>query len=692
VGVGSPIAAFRINREALKAQRQLYAADMLLAQQAVENSNIGHARALLGKHQPNQAEADLRGWEWRYLWTKTRGENVASFSLYSNSVSVVCFLPDGQRIASVGDCALEDGIVKVWDLTNRQPVRVLTRSASGCGLATARAASIVVSGGSDGVIRLWHTTDWRSLGELSCGSSVLIVALSADGRYCAGAGATNVWLWETTTRRLLQQWPASDIGSWVSPMAFSPDGRFLAVGETNVTLWDVLSGAKARTLESESPFASNEGIIGLAFSPDGETLAAGSYVGLRGKPAPTIGIWDVSTGKLRRMLNGHLGWVGQPSFSPDGKRLATPGVNQVIRLCRTDTWEAVRSLRGHTFEVSSVSFSPDGRLLASASGDGSVKLWDVSAPEAHRDLDLIPAMAKPGAGRLAPDGTAVLCVDKAGNFTIRSVPSFKEIRGYHLHLTNAEQYALGPAGKRLAWADPEGVIRMRDFATEQVLPDLQAGGRSKELHLSQTGNELVALLADNTVKVWHVGQPQCWLSIPARRGRFASPEITALKFSHRGDLLVVGYSDRQFALWNLVSRNSSLVQTKHKSHVRGLAFSPDDQTIFTAGYDAQIQSWDRTGRPLVSGVSGGQLTGFWNLAISPDGTRLAAAGPDATVTVWDTTVHPLLQVAKLICAVDPVQDLAFSSDQETLVYLGWNSFRVWSARTLAQIDAGDQKH
>jgi serine/threonine protein kinase len=56
----------------LRARRSLYAADMNLVQQAIARNNIGRARLLLDRHRPASGEADLRSWEWRYLWQQCR--------------------------------------------------------------------------------------------------------------------------------------------------------------------------------------------------------------------------------------------------------------------------------------------------------------------------------------------------------------------------------------------------------------------------------------------------------------------------------------------------------------------------------------------------------------------------------------------------------------------------------------------
>ena len=80
-------------------------------------------------------------------------------------------------------------------------------------------------------------------------------------------------------------------------------------------------------------------------------------------------------------MKGHEDWVGGVAFSPDGKTLASASEDRTIKLWNVVTGENAATLKGHTYGVNTVAFSPDGKTLASGSSDNTIMLWDAHGPE-----------------------------------------------------------------------------------------------------------------------------------------------------------------------------------------------------------------------------------------------------------------------------------------------------------------------
>ena len=177
-----------------------------------------------------------------------------------------------------------------------------------------------------------------------------------------------------------------DFDSIIAGVAFSPDGSTVAAGDTKgvVHLWDVRGRRERSALRvpGAGDSASSRGWLhSVAFTPDGKTLAAaGLYDG-------TVRLWDVGTGRPGATLqvlplardNRGMDHVESLAFSPDGKTIATAGHGADVGLWDVATGRRVASLRGHFYKVQVVAFAPDGKTLASGDDEGMVRLWDVAA-------------------------------------------------------------------------------------------------------------------------------------------------------------------------------------------------------------------------------------------------------------------------------------------------------------------------
>ncbi|KAB8237118.1 uncharacterized protein BDW43DRAFT_297519 [Aspergillus alliaceus] len=131
-----------------------------------------------------------------------------------------------------------------------------------------------------------------------------------------------------------------------------------------------------QTLEGHSGL-----VRSVAFSPNGQLLASGSY-------DDTIKLWDPSTGDLHQTIEGHSHWVQSVTFSSDSQLLASSSWDNTIKLWDPSTGELHLTLEGHSGEVNMVAFSPDnGQLLASGSQDKTIKLWDPSMGELRQTLE-----------------------------------------------------------------------------------------------------------------------------------------------------------------------------------------------------------------------------------------------------------------------------------------------------------------
>lgn len=212
---------------------------------------------------------------------------------------------------------------------------------------------------SGSVIQLWDVASGRKLRELA-GSVGIVTSLaySPDGTTVAagyGDAAKSVQLWLATGEaRFSIGNPAAGISAGaVVAVAFSGDSRTLAyLAVDSLCVFDLVGRRRVATLDLPA------GTHGLAFSPDGKTIALALA-------DDTVKLWRVGTSQAEVELKTTTGFVNCLAFSPDGKRIASGGADGAVRLWDAASGEPIGSpVTDITDGVVSVAFSPDGRLIA----------------------------------------------------------------------------------------------------------------------------------------------------------------------------------------------------------------------------------------------------------------------------------------------------------------------------------------
>ena len=285
---------------------------------------------------------------------------------HGGSVQTVKFSPvDTSLLASAGTT---NGI-RIWDLRKDTVTAFRGHRGQINSVVFSPDGELLVSGSDDWTFRLWDVETGAHIATLEhitgrTRSPITEVAFSHDGQLLATAGQ-HVKLWDASTQTEIATLQHSN---YVWALAFSPDGQFLAAGDQagSVKVWDVQERQVVAALEGDSRYVS-----AVAFSPDGRTLASAGYDG-------QIKLWEtVSDWTLLGTLQNR-GTVYTLDFSPDGKALVSTG-HGAVTLWAVDSGEEITSLTGHSAWVFGAAFSLDGKTLASGGDDGTVRVQNIES-------------------------------------------------------------------------------------------------------------------------------------------------------------------------------------------------------------------------------------------------------------------------------------------------------------------------
>ncbi len=335
------------------------------------------------------------------IWDVDTGRELQRFS-HGNRVLYLTFFPDGNRLVSTG----MDRKAKIWNVGG-ESLNVLCGEPSWYGvLAVSPDGQSVATAGEGHTVQLWnrktgerrkltgHSTavecvvfspDGRTIASLSSdgiriwdlktGACDLVIkgqfgrglAFSSSGKEIASAGPDAcVWDIRSGERKKL---PRDDIGG--ECIAFSPDGRFLAVPARSgkVVVLDIRSSEP--TTVAEFPYPGS--VMSLSFSPDSQTIA------IAGR-ADEVGIWNVETGMKEHSLRSNGIWHAAATFSPDGTCIVTVSPSGDLKFWSRQSGQELESIRAEE-GLRQVAVSGKGDLIATVSMAGRVRVWSVATSE-----------------------------------------------------------------------------------------------------------------------------------------------------------------------------------------------------------------------------------------------------------------------------------------------------------------------
>jgi WD40 repeat protein len=435
------------------------------------------------------------------------------------------------------------------------------------------------------------------------------------------------------------------IGLFATGAAVPPAATAPPAARTDLLGDPLPDGALARV--GTPRFRHGATVVSVAYTPDGKSVATGGLDGV-------VRVWDAATGRqrLRIPTDGALLPLDEDSedphalpiaYSPDGRRLATPGPDHAVVLREAATGRAVRTLCGPGKPVVALAFAPDGQTLFAMDQGQAVRAWDADGQER---LNIAGRRTRGAAFALAPDGKTIATGGEDGGrlWDAARRTELDRLPG----VPRVHSVAFSPDGGTLAVGDGGGSVHLWDRGGGRMRDVFHVGGVGRAEHVAFSPDGKTLARVGDEVDL-------CEAASGKETARF---EGQAAAFAPDGRTLAVAHGPG-LGLVDARTGRERPTDAGHTGPLRALAFTPDGKTLATAALDRSVRFWDAATGKETTGTRG-QAVHASSLAFAPDGRRLVAGAS------LSGTIHANYLTCVWDAATGRAQPLRFPGHSETV--------------------------
>jgi WD40 repeat protein len=330
-------------------------------------------------------------------------------------------------------------------------------------------------------------------------------------------------------------------------------------------------------------------------------------------------------------LDLDTGAQGRPRQRPQQTAGATDSAS-------TAGFRLTRRWKAHEAEVGDIGFSPDGRQLASVGLDATARIWPVAATggagSAQETVTLKQQTGILTSVAWHPDGlTLALGSGDTGIYLWHWTDAGGEVPRLRAHTGGVTGVVFLPSGKLLASCGQDGTINLWDVDAGTVQASLY-GHTDAVLGIAVTADGHTLASAggwDRTVRVWDLAQAQ---ELWALSGHTA--QVTSVCFGLRDKILASGGWDESIQLWDpkYGKAQGQLIENGDTLHlISAIAVAPDGGMLAAGDWGGEVRLWDVYRKTLLGRLS--DHTGrVRRVAFSPGGRWLASADDQGEICLW----------------------------------------------------------
>lgn len=477
-------------------------------------------------------------------------------------------------------------------------------------------------------------------------------------------------------------------GTWqylTGGLAYSPDGSQIAVAEVGekVHIYDTSSGALRQFVGGAGVM---RGILDLAYSPDSRWLAVGQQ---SDDDTREVIIWNTATWQEVTALPGHHRGVRGVGFSPQGDFLLTVAGDQILRQWNTKDWSLRRIFRGHTGPLQTLAIHPSGQFALTGGNDARLLAWDLTNPHPQSATVVLPHLQT---FAFSPSGAFLAGIETGTDLSdvhrvvLRNAPDFRvqvELPSLGADVIEA---AFSADGRTLASLSVD-TVRLWDMERNQSVGQgtLPPSDTRCIAGFTADGRQLLLVDQELNILAWSVATrviEDRWV-VPSSETLPRWIDQRRVAFHPDSSTLILGARGRA-VVWDTERRRRRGTLGEPGIWDVECAVSADGRFFATLGAGSAqsgVVVWDAQRLTRLSSMQTPPHP-VSAISLSPDGRRVAVGHCRfASVGIYDTQTG--IQILTIPAGPTMVGQCEWSPDGTVLVAVGDGGGMIWRTSTMS---------